>query len=154
MDSALLAETRISIHSHEVMKLSYQAAQWTTKYMNDLPDSAFALVVKGDKDGEGKTVPRTNRNLPHHDATGKVDLPHLRNAMARVTHTSLSKEQQKQAHDHLLGHYRKLGMPHPPCSVPGCKGYESSGNKSMLGDVDTFRSYQQAWHSRCNGPIA
>jgi len=63
--------------------------------MNDLPDSAFALVVKGEKDSEGKMVPTTNRNLPQHDANGKVDLPHLRNAMARVTHTSLSKEVQK-----------------------------------------------------------
>jgi hypothetical protein len=70
--------------------MSLKAVEWTTKYMNDLPDSAFALVVKGDKESEGKTVPRTNRNLPHHDASGKVDLPHLRNAMARVTHTNLS----------------------------------------------------------------
>ena len=125
--------------------MSFRAAKWTTKYTNDLPDSAFALVVKGEKDSEGKTVPRTNRNLPHHDANGKVDLPHLRNAMARVTHTSLSKEQQNQAHDHLLGHYRKLGMPHPPCSVQGCKGYEPNEKKSMLCDAEAFRAYIESW---------
>jgi hypothetical protein len=123
--------------------MSLRAAEWTTKYMNDLPDSAFALVVKGEKDSAGKTVPRTNRNLPHHDASGKVDLPHLRNAMARVTHTNLSKDQQKQAHDHLLRHYRELGMEHPKCSVPGCQGYEPK--KSMLSDIDGFRAYKEAW---------
>jgi hypothetical protein len=123
--------------------MSFQAAEWTTKYMNDLPDSAFALVVKGEKDKEGKTVPRTNRNLPHHDSSGKVDLPHLRNAMARVTHTSLSKDQQKQAHDHLLQHYKKLGMEHPKCSVPGCEGY--APKKSMLEDWQAFYAYANAW---------
>jgi hypothetical protein len=70
--------------------MSLKAAEWTTKYINDLEDSAFALVAKSDKDEEGKTVHRTNRNFPHHDKNGKVDLPHLQNAMARVTHTSLS----------------------------------------------------------------
>jgi len=125
--------------------MSFQAAEWTTKTINDLPDSAFALVVKGEKDSEGKTVPRTNRNLPHHKPNGDVDLPHLRNAMARVTHTSLSKEEQKQAHDHLLRHYRELGMAHPPCSVPGCRGYyPKEQKKSMLEDWQTFHAWQQA----------
>lgn len=126
--------------------MSFQAKEWDTSFINSLPDSAFALVVKGEKDKEGKTVPRTNRNLPHHGSSGKVDVPHLRNAMARVTHTSLSKEQQKQAHDHLLGHYRELNMVHPPCSVPGCKGYTpKSEKKSMLEDAESFRAYQEAW---------
>jgi hypothetical protein len=53
----------------------FRAAEWTTKYINDLPDTAFALVVKGEKDEGGKTVPRTNRNLPHHDANGKARAP-------------------------------------------------------------------------------
>ena len=126
------------------IKLSFQAAEWNTSFINSLKDSAFALVVKGEKDKEGKTVPRTNRNLPHHDSSGKVDLPHLRNAMARVTHTSLSKEQQKQAHDHLLGHYRELNMVHPPCSVPGCQGYTPSSKKSMLEDNQTFKALRYA----------
>jgi hypothetical protein len=124
--------------------MSFRAAKWDTAFINSLPDSAFALIDKGgSKDKEGKTVPRTLRNLPHHDSSGKLDLPHLRNAMARVTHTNLSKDQQKQAHDHLLKHYRELGMEHPKCSVPGCQGYEPK--KSMLGDVDGFRGLQEAW---------
>jgi hypothetical protein len=125
--------------------MSFQAKEWDTKMINDLPDSAFALVVKGEKDSEGKTVPRTNRNLPHHKPDGSLDVAHLKNAMSRVTHTNLSKEQQKQAHDHLLGHYRELNMVHPPCSVPGCKGYTpKSEKKSMLEDWQTFHAWQQA----------
>jgi hypothetical protein len=114
----------------------------------DLPDSAFAFIVPGEKDEEGKTVPRTNRHLPHHKRDGSIDLPHLRNAMARVTHTKLTREQQKQAHDHLLRHYKELGMAHPPCSVPGCKGYfpekEKERKKGLLEDLDAFRAIQMA----------
>jgi hypothetical protein len=124
--------------------MSFQAAEWTTKTINDLKDSAFAFVVKGDKDSEGKTVPRTNRNLPHHKPNGDVDGQHLRNAMSRVTHTNLSKAQQKEAHDHLLRHYKQLGMEHPKCSVPGCRGYEPSSKKSMLEDNQTFRALRYA----------
>jgi hypothetical protein len=110
----------------------------------DLPDSAFAYIVKGEK-VEGKTVPKTNRHLPHHKMNGDIDLPHLRNAMSRCTHTNLSKEQQKEAHDYLLRHYKELGMAHPPCSVPGCKGYTpKSEKKSMLENWQSFRAWQEA----------
>lgn len=46
--------------------------EWSSAYISALPDSAFACV---DADG---------RHYPHHDAQGKLDLPHLRNALARV----------------------------------------------------------------------
>jgi len=59
-------------------------AVWTTAYVNDLPDSAFLYVEAGEKDGEGKTKPRSKRHFPYKDAGGKVDLPHLRNAIARI----------------------------------------------------------------------
>jgi hypothetical protein len=45
-------------------------AEWTAAYINDLPDSAFACPDE--------------RKYPHHDASGKLDLPHLRNALSRV----------------------------------------------------------------------
>jgi phage I-like protein len=61
------------------------AAQWTTAYINDLADSAFLHVESGGKkDSEGKTVPRSLRHFPYKDASGKIDLPHLRNAIARI----------------------------------------------------------------------
>jgi 2'-5' RNA ligase len=59
-------------------------AEWSTAMMNDLPDSAFLYVESGDKDEEGKTTPRSKRHFPYKDANGKVDLPHLRNAIARI----------------------------------------------------------------------
>lgn len=60
-------------------------AVWSTAYVNNLPDSAFLFVESGGKkDSEGKTVPRSNRHLPYKDANGNVDLPHLRNAIARA----------------------------------------------------------------------
>jgi len=64
-----------------------EAAKWTTAYINDLPNSSFAYIeAGGKKDKEGKTVPRSLRHLPYKDANGKVDLPHLRNAIARAPH--------------------------------------------------------------------
>jgi hypothetical protein len=124
-----------------IVNYNFKAAEWSTKTINDLPDSSFALVeAGGSKDKEGKTTPRSLRHLPYKDASGKIDLPHLRNAMARVTHTNLSGEQQKKAHDVLLSAYKQVGMTHPPCSVPGCKGSESS-KKSFLEDKERFKAY-------------
>ena len=62
-----------------------QFAVWSTKAVNDLPDSAFLFVeAGGDKDKDGKTVPRSLRHFPYKGSDGKVDLPHLRNAIARI----------------------------------------------------------------------
>lgn len=128
----------------ELTTLSFKAAEWTNAQINDLPDSSFAYVESGGKkDSSGRTVPRTLRNLPYKDASGKIDLPHLRNAMARVTHTNLSGAQQKEAHDVLLQAYKKVGMAHPKCSVPGCQGYDPSP-KSFLEDRFSFYSYRTA----------
>jgi len=134
--------------------MSFEAAKWTTRYINDLPDEAFALIEPGgEKDEEGKTVPRTLRHLPHHKPDGSIDLPHLRNAMARVTHikpANMSKREAVQkAHDHLLKHYKELGMTHPPCSVPGCEGYyPREEKKSMLEDWQSFAAWREAYFKR------
>ena len=68
-------------------------AVWTVAFMNDLPDSAFLHIEPGgEKDEDGRTVPRSLRHFPYKDASGKVDLPHLRNALARISQSSLSAE--------------------------------------------------------------
>ena len=60
-------------------------AVWSASFVNDLADSAFLYIEPGgDRDTDGKTVPRTNRHFPYKDASGAVDLPHLRNALARI----------------------------------------------------------------------
>lgn len=55
-------------------------AELDTSTENDLPDSAFAYIEDGGtKDSEGKTVPRSLRHFPIHDAA------HVRNALARAS---------------------------------------------------------------------
>ena len=54
-------------------------AQMTAQSINDLPDSDFAYIEPGGKkDDSGKTVPRSLRHFPIHDAA------HVRNALARA----------------------------------------------------------------------
>ena len=82
---------------------TYREAVWTTAFVNDLPDSSFALIMPGgEKDAEGKTTPRSLRKLPYKDADGKVDLAHLRNALARVSQVEGASEAQ------IAGARRKL----------------------------------------------
>lgn len=57
------------------------AKKWTTKYINSLPNSAFIIIEPAYK--KGKTDNKNARHLPYKDANGEVDLPHLRNALAR-----------------------------------------------------------------------
>jgi hypothetical protein len=60
-------------------------AVWSTAMVNDLPDSCFLYIEPGGKkDSEGKTTPRSLRHLPYKNASGSIDLPHLRNAIARI----------------------------------------------------------------------
>ena len=65
-------------------------AVWTTAMMNDLPDSAFLYIAPGgEKDDGGKTQPRALRYFPYRGTDGKIDLPHLRNALARIPQSKL-----------------------------------------------------------------
>lgn len=82
-------------------------AEQSAATQNDLPDSAFAYIEPGgEKDSEGKTVPRSLRHYPHHNASGGIDLPHLRNALARIGDSS--NEQGGKAH--LESHAKAEGV--------------------------------------------
>jgi len=82
-----------------------EEAVWSTAYVNDLPDSAFLYIASGgEKDEDGKTVPRTNRKFPYKDENGKIDLPHLRNAIARIPQSNLSQSLR----DELQAKARKI----------------------------------------------
>ena len=71
--------------SQMVKTITIDDAVWTTAYVNNLPDSSFFHISEGgEKDEEGKTKPRSLRHLPYKGEDGKVDLPHLRNAIARA----------------------------------------------------------------------
>src|SRR6266496_3603163 len=66
-------------------------AQWTTAFINNLPDSSFLYIEPGgSKDSEGKTTPRSLRHFPVKDGSGNIDMPHLRNALARIPQSNLS----------------------------------------------------------------
>ncbi len=87
------------------------AAEWDTQYINDLPDSSFAYVAPGgEKDASGKTVPRSLRSLPYRKADGSTDLPHLRNALARLEQTDLSPEAKAKAKSALEEAASKAGV--------------------------------------------
>lgn len=93
-------------------------AVWSTKFINDLPDAAFAVIEPGGKkDEEGKTVPRSLRHFPHHGMnvkTGRehdtVDIPHLRNALARLPQSNISESLKAKAKAHLVQHAKALGV--------------------------------------------
>jgi hypothetical protein len=61
-----------------------QFAVWSSAYVNNLPDSSFAWIEPGGSKVNGKTTPSSKRHLPYKDANGNVDLPHVRNMLARV----------------------------------------------------------------------
>lgn len=60
-----------------------QLKDWSTAFVNELPDSSFAVIEKDYTDGNIQD--KNARHLPFKDAAGNVDLPHLRNALARVS---------------------------------------------------------------------
>jgi len=83
VDGELICTSNICKGDNMTEKI--EEAVWTTAQINDFPDSSFAYIVSGgSKDGQGKTVPRTLRKLPYKDGAGKVDIPHVRNALARL----------------------------------------------------------------------
>jgi hypothetical protein len=82
---------------------SVEAAQWTRKYIQQLPDSAFASI---EALASGKAV----RHLPHHDAQGALDVPHLCSALARLPQVKWRNPANAEiARQHLQEHVRRLG---------------------------------------------
>lgn len=78
------------------------------------PDAAFVVEKGAEKDEEGKTLHKY-RHLPHHSKGAKVatenttiDVPHLRNALARANQVKPIKEGaasfRKRAIAHLQAH--------------------------------------------------
>ena len=82
-----------------------KSAVLSTKDKNDLPDSDFAYIEPGgEKDSEGKTVPRSLRHLPINDAA------HVRNALARLNQTKISEEAKKSALKKIKAAAKKFGV--------------------------------------------
>lgn len=72
-------------------------AEWTTAEVNELPDSAFLWVAPGGElDDEKKTVPRSLRHFPYKGPDGKIDLPHLRDAIGRIPQSDIPADKKKE----------------------------------------------------------
>ena len=86
-------------------------AQWTAAYVNNLPDSSFAVISSGgSKDKSGRTSPRSLRHLPYKDTNGAIDLAHLRNALARLSQTNLTNDEKAKAQSTLNAAAKKAGV--------------------------------------------
>jgi len=100
-----------------------QEREWDTAFINNLPDAAFAMIEPAYLRGETKD--KRCRHLPHHnpdvkdpDEDSTVDLPHLRNALARCSQIkpftdSISAERlREEARRHLEHHAETLLKTH------------------------------------------
>ena len=79
------------------------AAKWSRQYIRQLPDSAFAAV---------ETTPGAKkvRHLPHHDAQGNLDVPHLCNAISRLGQVKWRDPANAEAaRQHLREHLKEIG---------------------------------------------
>ncbi len=80
-----------------------EGAKWSREYIRQLPDSAFAFI---ETTPEGKNL----RHLPHHDAEGNLDIPHLCNALARLTQVKWRDPASAEiARRHLEEHLARIG---------------------------------------------
>jgi len=86
-------------------------AEWDAAYINDLPDSAFLLIEEGGETEDGKTTPRALRHFPVRSSGGEVDLPHLRNALARIPQSTISASLKAKALEraHSLAKENEVG---------------------------------------------
>jgi hypothetical protein len=86
-------------------------AKWKAASVNDLPDSAFLIILPGGhKDKEGKTVPRSLRLLPYKNASGQIDKNHVRNALARINQAHAPASAKRAALAKLIRLAKALGM--------------------------------------------
>ena len=91
-DSYLPAGNELEVDFSASIRKQTDAKKFTSKEVNNLPDSDFAYISPGGKkDAEGKTTPRSLRHLPIPDAA------HVRNALARLNQTDIPPAAKKEA---------------------------------------------------------
>jgi competence ComEA-like helix-hairpin-helix protein len=76
------------------------ADKWSQRYIESLPDSAFAAI---EITKDGKKV----RHLPHHNHVGEIDIYHLKSALGRIHQVKwMDPANFAKAKDHLDQHYQ------------------------------------------------
>ncbi len=75
------------------------ADKWSQRYIDSLPDSAFAAI---EITKDGKKI----RHLPHHNHVGEIDIYHLKSALGRIHQVKwIDPANFARAKDHLDQHY-------------------------------------------------
>lgn len=71
-------------------------ATWSSAYKGDLPDSAFLYVDQScvTEKQDGRSHPLSCRKFPYKNHLGRVDLPHVRNAISRIPQSNLSAQKK------------------------------------------------------------
>jgi HK97 family phage prohead protease len=109
------------------MRPLYLRAQWSTAYINDLPDSAFLLITPGGTKTGGKTD-GAHRFFPVYGSDGKLDDAHLANALARIPQAANLTADQRAA---AMGDAKKLAAAHPTMTGPaGTYGGSAGSGRS------------------------
>jgi len=76
------------------------ADKWSQRYIESLPDSAFAAI---EITKDGKKI----RHLPHHNHVGEIDIYHLKSALGRIHQVKwVDPANFTKAKDHLEQHYQ------------------------------------------------
>ena len=76
------------------------AEKWSQRYIESLPDSAFAAI---EITKDGKKI----RHLPHHNHLGEVDVSHLKSALGRIHQVKwIDAANFAKAKNHLDQHYQ------------------------------------------------
>ena len=143
---SMIAE-KDSIEKNKVEKMEaakyLMEREWDTAFINSLPDAAFAVIEPAYLRGETKD--KRCRHLPHHgpkvkdsDENGSVDLPHLRNALARcdqikpVTDSISAEELREEARRHLERHAKALLKTYQKDGEPKEKSPRETAKESIL----------------------
>ncbi len=61
--------------------------RWSSAYRRSLPDKSFLYIERARvsyRDRQGRSHPLNARHFPVRDHTGRIDCPHVRNAIARA----------------------------------------------------------------------
>jgi len=109
-----LNELNIELEKMDVIK-----REWTVAYINSLPDAAFAAIEpaysRGDtEDKRARHLPHHNENVKSPDEKATLDMPHFRNALARVsqikpvTDSISAADLRSKAESHLSKHKEQI----------------------------------------------
>jgi len=100
----------------------------------DFPDSCFAWVPESAKGPDGN---KSERKLPYKNKDGTIDLPHVRNALARLSQTQGIPDAEKARIRTMLENILKKASPD---YVPSSDSVASEDAEKLIERSQTLRS--------------